>query len=147
MPYLLDTNVLSEPAKPRPSPQVLAWLEHQSPLDLSISALTLGEIEKGVRMLPAGSKRERLAEWLRTDLSRQFSGRVYPVDERVSLEWGRLAAEARRLHRELPVIDGLLLATAAAHNLVFVTRNTRDCADRGVPLLDPWQERPSDDQS
>lgn len=141
MQYLLDTNVLSEPAKPRPAQQVLAWFERQSPSDLVISVLTLGEIEKGVQLLGDGPKRQRLMEWVRGDLPRQFSGRVLAVDERIALEWGRLAAEARRNRRELPVIDGLLLATAVAHGLVFVTRNTRDCIERGVSLLDPWQAR------
>lgn len=141
MRYLLDTNVLSEPAKPRPSPQVLAWLERQPPLDLAISVLTLGEIEKGLQLLVDGSKRERLARWLRGDLPRQFSGRVLDVDERVALAWGGMAAAGRQARRELPVIDGLLLATAVVHGLVFVTRNTRDYGARGVPLLDPWQER------
>ncbi|MGW8266402.1 MAG: hypothetical protein ACWGSQ_08545 [Longimicrobiales bacterium] len=56
----------------------------------------------------------------------------------VSLLWGELAAEGRRMGRPLPVVDGILLATARAHNLTFVTRNLRDCGDRGVPVLDPW---------
>jgi predicted nucleic acid-binding protein len=140
MRYLLDTNVLSEPAKPRPDRRVLAWLEAQSPLDLSLSVLTLGEIEKRVGLLPDSPKRQRLEAWLRTDLPRQFLGRLLAVDDRVALAWGRLAADARRANRELPVIDGLLLATAAAHDLTFATRNTRDCAERGVPLLNPWVE-------
>lgn len=57
----------------------------------------------------------------------------------MALAWGRLAAEARRTHRELPVIDGLLLATAAARDLIFVTRNENDCRDRGVPIYDRWE--------
>jgi predicted nucleic acid-binding protein len=137
--YLLDTNVLSEPAKPRPDPGVVGWLEGRSPLDLAISVLTLGEIEKGIRLLPPGSRRERLADWLAADLPRQFLGRVLPIDERVALAWGRLAAEARRGGRDLPVVDGLLLATADAYGLVFVTRNERDCAERGVPIHNPWE--------
>lgn len=139
MHYLLDTNVLSEPAKPRPDPHVVAWLEAQSPLDLAISVLSLGEIEKGVRLLPAGPKRERLADWLAVDLPRQFLGRVLPVDHRVVPAWGRLAAEARQTRRELPVINGLLLATADAHDLVFATRNEKDCSDRGVRVHNPWK--------
>jgi predicted nucleic acid-binding protein len=138
MRYLLDINVLSEPAKPRPDPHVVSWLEEQSPLDLAISVLTLGEIEKGVRLLPDGKKRDRLVDWLAVELPRQFLGRVLDVDDRAALAWGRLTAEARRAHRELPVIDGLLLATADAHGLIFVTRNDRDCEDRGIPIYNPW---------
>jgi toxin FitB len=138
MRYLLDTNVLLEPAKARPDGHVLAWMSRRSPLELAISVLTLGEIEKGVRLLAEGPKRERLIGWLRSDLPRQFLGRVLPIDAEVAAAWGRLAAEARRVHRELPVIDGLLLATAEARGLVLVTRNEKNCAERGVPIYNPW---------
>lgn len=137
MRYLLDTNVLTEPAKPRPEARVVDWLQAQPPLDLALSVLTLGEIEKGVSLLAAGARRDAIESWLRADLPRRFLGRLLPVDERVALEWGRLAAEGRRAGRELPVIDGLLLATCAAHGLTLVTRNERDCGNRGVPTLNP----------
>jgi toxin FitB len=139
MRFLLDTNVLSEGAKPRPDPRLLAWLNEAPPLDLAISVLTIGEIQKGVSLLPEGARRDRLEGWLATELPRQFHGRVLPVDHSVAIEWGRLSAEARRAGRELPVIDGLLLATAAAHGLVFVTRNESDCAGRGVAVHNPWR--------
>lgn len=141
MRYLLDTNVLSEPARPDPDPNVIAWLEEQSQIDLVISVLTLGEIEQGVERLPAGRKRDRLREWLEVDLPRRFRDRVLPIDDRVARNWGRLSAWARTAGRPLPVIDGLLLATAAAYDLTFVTRNESDCADRGVPIANPWRAR------
>ena len=139
MRFLLDTNVLSEGAKPRPDPSLLAWLSAASPLDLAISVLTIGEIQKGVTLLPDGPRRERLAAWVATELPRQFRGRVLAVDAAVAIEWGRLSAEGRRAGRDLRVIDGLLLATAAAHGLVLVTRNERDCAGRGVAVHNPWE--------
>jgi predicted nucleic acid-binding protein len=139
MRYLLDTNVLSEPARPRPHLPVLEWLRKQSGMDLAISVLTLGEIGKGVALLPTGEKRERLNHWLAHDLPRQFRDRVLPVDERVALEWGRLSAADHQSGRELPVIDGLLLATAMAYDLTLVTRNEGDCGSRGVPILNPWE--------
>lgn len=89
---------------------------------------------------PDSKKRQRLVSWLRTELPRQFLGRLLAVDDRVALAWGRLAAKARRANPELPVIDGLLRDTAAAHDLTFVTRSPRYCSDRGVPLLNPWEE-------
>ena len=138
MRYLLDTNVLSEPARPRPDARVLEWMRAQPPRELAISVLTLGEIRKGVALLSSGERREALDAWLSSDLPRQFAGRVLPVDAAVALGWGELSAAARRAGRPLPVIDGLLLATAAAHGLTLVTRNVADCRDRGVPVLDPW---------
>lgn len=141
MRYLLDTNVLSEPARPDPDSNVVAWLEEQSQIDLVISVLALGEIAQGVERLPPGRKRDRLREWLEVELPRRFRERILPVDDRVARHWGRLSAQARRAGRPIAVIDGLLLATAAAYDLVFVTRNEGDCADRGVPIVNPWRER------
>ncbi|MBI4513506.1 MAG: type II toxin-antitoxin system VapC family toxin [Gemmatimonadetes bacterium] len=140
MRFLLDTNVLSEAAKPRAAPHLVEWLRGQSPLDLAVSVLTLGEIERGVSLLPKGPRRRALERWLSVDLPRQFLDRVLPIDLEVARVWGRLAAEGKRAGRELPVIDGLLLATAAVHRLTLVTRNEADCRDRGVPVHNPWSE-------
>ena len=138
MAFLLDTMVLSEPAIPAPNPGVIAWLRAQSPVSLAVSVLTFGELEKGVALLAPPPRRDELQRWLRTDLPRQFAGRVLPIDEDVAREWGRLAAQWQLDGRPLPAIDGLLLATAAVHGLTFVTRNERDCENRGVPVLNPW---------
>ncbi|MEX2611112.1 MAG: type II toxin-antitoxin system VapC family toxin [Gemmatimonadota bacterium] len=138
MRYLLDTNVLSEAARPEPAQGVVAFLQTTTPLDLAISVLTVGEIRQGIVQLASGRRRRELQKWLSVDLLRQFSGRVLPVDEAVALAWGRLAAEGRAAGRRLPVIDGLLLATAQVHALTFVTRNVGDCGGRDVEVLDPW---------
>jgi toxin FitB len=137
--YLLDTNVLSEPARPEPDSRVLEWLNGQPQVDLVLSVLTVGEIEQGAERLSPGRKRDQLREWMNVDLPRRFRDRILPVDDRVARHWGRLSADGQKAGRPLPVIDGLLLATAAAHSLTFVTRNARDCADRGVPILNPWR--------
>src|SRR5688500_17170513 len=138
MRYLLDTNVLSEPSKPRSDDRVIAWLNRHSPLDYAISVLTLGEIANGVALLAPGQQRDRLNDWLDTTLPRQFGGRILSVSPEVARAWGKLTAEGRAAGRALPTIDGLLLATARVHNLTFVTRNERDCAGREVSLLNPW---------
>ncbi|HET7563570.1 MAG TPA: type II toxin-antitoxin system VapC family toxin [Gemmatimonadaceae bacterium] len=138
MSYLLDTMVLSEPARPAPDSRVIDWLRAQSPLDLSISALTLGELAKGIALLSRGRRRDTLERWLQSDLPRQFSGRVLSIDDAIAREWGKLSADGQRSGRPLPVIDGLLLATAVVHRLTLVTRNERDCAGRGIPIHNPW---------
>lgn len=138
MRYLLDTNVLSEAVKPDAAAGVADFLADASALQLAISVLSIGEIRQGVMLLSAGRRRRRLEEWLAVSLVRQFTGRVLPVDEPVALAWGRLSAEGRGSGRRLPVVDGLLLATAQVHRLTLVTRNERDCGDRGVPVLNPW---------
>ena len=138
MRFLLDTNILSELVKRDPAPRVTAWVAGQSPLDLAISVLTLGEIVRGVGVLAPGRHRDLLQRWIAREVPRQFAGRVIDIDARVASRWGELAAAARRDGHALPVIDGLLLATAAVHDLTLVTRNERDCANRGVDIHNPW---------
>ena len=138
MRYLLDTNVLSEAAKPNPDPRVLEWMGSLDGLDAHISVLTLGEIAKGVSLMPPGPRKDALKSWLAQDLPDRFRGRVLQVDQKVAMVWGELDAGGKRIGRTLPVVDGLLLATAEVHGLTFVTRNLRDCGGRGVPVLDPW---------
>lgn len=138
MRFLLDTDVLSELAKRAPDPRVVAWMESHSSLDILVSVLTLGELVKGVRSMPVGPRRDALEHWVSVELPSQLVGRLLAVDAAVSAAWGSLAAAARRSGRGLPVIDGLLLATAATNDLVFATRNFRDCEGRGVEVVDPW---------
>jgi len=138
--FLIDTNVLSEGARPVPDQRVATWLQAQPPLDLAISVLTLGEVERGIDLLPVGRRRAALEAWISKDLPIQFQGRVLVVDEAVAREWGRLSVRSRTSGRHLPVVDGLLLATASVHGLTLVTRNESDCAARGVDVLNPWRE-------
>lgn len=142
MRFLLDTHVPSEAVKPEADAGLVTWLEDRSTLELCITVLAVGEIRKGILLLPAGRKRDRLHHWLRAELTRQFTDRILPVDQAVSLAWGRLAAEGQRSGRKLSVVDGLLLVAADVHGLRLVTRNEPDCAGRGVPVLNPWSVRP-----
>ena len=137
--YLLDTNVISESLKREPDSRVLGWLNKQSPLDLYLSVLTLGELTMGFALAPAGRRRDELQDWVTRDVPRHFVGRLLPVDEEVAREWGRMSAEGRTTGRELPAIDGLLLATARVHDLTLATRNERDIAGRGAPVVNPWK--------
>ena len=142
MAYLLDTNVLSEPSRKQPDRRVLAWLRSLDPLETYVSVLTLGEIRKGVVLMAPGPRKRALEGWLAYDLPDRFRGRVLEIDQAVALVWGELDAEGKRIGRPLPVVDGLLLASAKTHALTFATRNLRDCGDRGVPTFDPWAPEP-----
>lgn len=135
MSFLIDTCALSEPVKPRPSPQVLAWFDTAPPETLFVSVLTLGDIRKGIEKLGDGRKRARLALWLETELPAWFEDRVLPVDRGVAEEWGRLVAR----RGNIAAIDSLLAATALHRRLTLVTRNVADFAAMGVELLNPWQ--------
>lgn len=139
MPFLLDTNVLSEPGRPFPNPGVARWLDSLDPLEAYLSVLTLGEIGRGVSLMPPGPRKTALTTWLRHDLPERFKGRLLPVDHEVALAWGDLHAQGHRIGRPLHVVDGLLLATARVHRLTLATRNLRDCGDRGVDVLNSFE--------
>jgi predicted nucleic acid-binding protein len=136
--YLLDTNVFSEPVKPRPDPGVIRWAESQPRDALAVSTISLGEVRKGLDLLEHGSRRAALERWLTLAIREQFRGRVLAVSKEVGLTWGRLTAADQKRGYVLPPGDGLLLATAAVHGLTIVTRNERDFVDRGVPVINPW---------
>jgi predicted nucleic acid-binding protein len=133
--YLVDTNVLSELRRKSPDKQVLEWFAKRPPVILYLSVLTLGEIRKGVEGVADIVLRQALVDWLETDLPLFFTGRILSVDSTVADRWGRLVASAGR---PLPAIDSLLAATALAHDLVLVTRNTKDFADLPVQIFNPW---------
>jgi len=133
--YLVDTNVISEIRKDaRSNPGVAAWYATVTDEDLCLSVLVLGEIAKGVEL-----KRRRdpaqadlLEAWL-DQIKIAFGDRALPVDVTVIEAWGRMAAI-----RPIPVVDGLLAATAKVHDLTLVTRNEADVADLGARILNPF---------
>jgi toxin FitB len=137
--YLLDTNCLSELVRVKPEPRVIEWLEAVDENLLYLSVLTLGEIRQGVAALALGRRRARLDAWLETDLPDRFAGRILSVDAPVASRWGMLSAVARRRGAPLPVVDGLLAATALHHNLTLVSRNVADFSAAHVPVLNPWE--------
>jgi predicted nucleic acid-binding protein len=140
--FLLDTCVISDIAK-KADAGLLEWATAQDSLSLYLSELTLGEIEKGIQLLPYDHpKRQGLDDWCRHDLPRQFGPRLLPLLRNTIFAWGRLAAEGQRSGRPLSVIDGLLLAAARVHDLTFVTRNTRDLEGRGVAVVSPYDGHP-----
>jgi predicted nucleic acid-binding protein len=136
--FLLDTNVISELVRRRPEPRVTAWIESTDEMLLHLSVLSLGEIRKGIVSLRDHSRRVSLGAWLDSELVMRFSNRILPIDEAVADRWGRLSAQGEAAKSPVPVIDGLLAATALQYNLTLVTRNVKDVVATGVPLFNPW---------
>lgn len=135
MSFLIDTNVISEIRKgTRCDPAVAAWWAEVAEDDLWLSALSLGEIRKGVELARRRDpqKAAALEAWL-GEVVAGFADRVLPVDAAVAEEWGRMNAI-----RPVPVIDALLAATAKANGLTLVTRNEADVAGIGVEVLNPF---------
>ena len=138
--FLLDTNVISELVKPQPEANVTAWIEDTDESLLYLSVLTLGEIRRGIAVLAQSRRRATLEAWLDRDLRGRFEDRILPVDQEVADRWGLLTAAARTSGIILPVIDGLLAATALEHNLTLVTRDTGQIPSMGVAVFNPWQK-------
>ena len=136
MSYLIDTNIISEVRKgERCDPHVSAWYASIADEDLFLSTLVLGEIRKAVELARSRDpdKAAALERWLR-QVETAFDGRVLGIDNAVSDWWGRMSAI-----RSIPVIDGLLAATAVTNGLTLVTRNDRDVAGLGAVVLNPFR--------
>jgi predicted nucleic acid-binding protein len=133
--YLIDTNVLSELRRRDAHPNVVGWMQARPRQSLYLSVLSLGEIRKGIEGVQDAAFRQTLTDWLEVELRHYFVGRLLDIDGTVADRWGRVQASAGRT---LPVIDGLLAATALQHDLSLVTRNTKDFAGLGITLINPW---------
>ena len=137
--FLLDTNTVSELVSVKPNQRVLDWMDTADENRLFLSAMTLGEIRQGVAALPQSQKRTRLETWLEVDLQTRFAGRILAVDGAVADRWGWIMAQAQVKGMTLPVVDGLIAATALHHNLTAVTRNVSDFAVVGLSVINPWE--------
>ena len=138
--FLLDTNIISELVKPKPEANVTEWVENTDESLLYLSVLTLGEIRRGIASLPQSRRRATLGAWLDKDLRARFERRILVIDQEVADRWGLLTAAARNSGIVLPVIDGLLAATALEHNLTLVTRDTGQIPSMGVAVFNPWEK-------
>jgi toxin FitB len=138
--FLLDTNIISELIKPKPEANVTEWVDNTDESLLHLSVLTLGEIRRGIAALPQSRRRATLGAWLDRDLRARFEGRILVIDQEVADRWGLLTAAARNSGIVLPVIDGLLAATALEHNLTLVTRDTGQIPSMGVTVFNPWEK-------
>jgi predicted nucleic acid-binding protein len=134
--YLIDTNVISELARPKPEAKVLQWFQQTPDEALHVSVLTLGELRKGAELAKDKSRKEKLRLWLEQDIRDWFEHRLIPVTEPIAERWGRLLAQ---IGRPVPAIDSLLAATALHLGLRIVTRNSADFDYPGLEAINPWE--------
>ncbi len=135
---LLDTNVVSEVMKVAPSASVLRWLDDQSSSAVYVSAVTVGEIEYGLRILPDGRRRLQLKERFEQFIALAFAQRVLGYEEAAARLYGEIMGLRKELGRPMSVPDGQIAAIARSHGLSIATRNTRDFEECGVDLLNPF---------
>lgn len=135
MTYLLDTNVVSELRKRQPNPHVLSWYQTVRSADLYLSVLTIGEIRLGVERLRRRDRAQAdlIAEWL-DGLRVSYDDHIVDIDAGIAEEWGRLNEPD-----PLPVVDGLLAASARIRGWTLATRNVADLVRTGVQLLNPFE--------
>ncbi|MBK7675075.1 MAG: type II toxin-antitoxin system VapC family toxin [Candidatus Accumulibacter sp.] len=138
--WLLDTNVLSELRRPRPAPQVAAFVAGQ-PLDLLfVSTVTLAEIRFGIELVADANRRAELNGWLTHKVRPMFEERILPVTEDIMFTWRLLVEEGRKTGHTFSQPDLIIAATGLHHGLTVVTRDTGDHAKTRVALFDPWRE-------
>jgi predicted nucleic acid-binding protein len=142
--YLLDTNVINNVTKPNPSTALLAWMAEQTDDDLFISALTVGEIRRGLLEKSGGKKRALLEAWFVGPEGPQalFAGRVLAFDEKASLVWARLMADGTARGRPRSALDMIIAAIAEVNGCVVVTDNEKDFT--GLKYVNPLRARRTD---
>ena len=134
MRFLVDANVLSEPTKSEPDPQVIDWLRTNQ-RDLAVDPIVLGEVRFGILLLPRGRRRMRLEQWFDEGV-----GRLHCIawEAASGLRWAALLASLRLAGQTMPIKDSLIAASALTHNLTVVTRNTSDFSKAKVRVVNPF---------
>ncbi len=135
MTYLLDTNVICEATAKKPDTKVLEWSEAHAN-ECCLSCVTLGEVWKGIHLLPEGRRKQAISQWA-TGIESDFAERIIDLDAEVLKVWGKLYAKHEAKGFNMGIIDSLLAATALVHELVVATRNAGDFP-KDVKTVNPW---------
>ena len=145
--WLLDTNVISELRRKKPSRKVVAFVAAQPLGSLYVSSITLAEIRFGIELVVDPTRRAELNEWLAHKVRPMFEQRVLPVTEDVMFKWRILVEEGRRTGHTFSQPDliiaatalEIIAATALEHGMTLVSRNTSDYEKARIPVFNPWK--------
>ena len=135
---ILDTNVLSELMRPKPSPRVVAWVAKQSGTELFTTAITETEIFYGIELLAKGKRREELLEAAEAMFAEDLAGRIFSFESDAARDFSRIAAQRRALGRPISHADAQIAAIAQVRRAKLATRNVADFRDCGLDVVDPW---------
>lgn len=134
---VLDTNVVSETMRLRPDEVVTTWLDQQDWSDLHLTAVVIAELRFGGARLPAGQRQSALLERIGA-LVRQFEGRILPFDVEATELFAAIAAHRARIGNPIDFADAQIAAICRLHGATLATRNVRDFAACGIPVVNPW---------
>ena len=137
---ILDTNVLSELMKPKPSPRVMAWTAKQPATQLFTTTITQAEIFFGIEVLSKGKRREALFEAAESMFGEDFAGRILVFDSDAAQAFSTIAAHRRALGKPISHADAQIAAIVQVHGAKLATRNVADFQDCGIDITDPWSE-------
>jgi predicted nucleic acid-binding protein len=136
---LLDTNVISELARPSPDPGVVAWLDSMPAASVGITSVTVAELLYGVARLTPGRRRTELAEAVRVLVTEKYGGRVWPFDVRAAACYALIVTGREQLGRRISMPDAQIAAICRACDATLATRNMRDFIHTGIDLINPWK--------
>jgi hypothetical protein len=135
---VLDTNVISEPLKPRADPAVIRWLDAQEPETLYLTATTLSEVLIGIALLPAGKRKRGMELAMQTLLTKLFAGRFLSFDREAAIAFALLGSRAAAKGYSISVANCQIAAIAAVHGFIVATRDTAPFLAAGVAFINPW---------
>ena len=135
---ILDTNVVSELMRPKPSAHVLGWVAKQPAADLFTTSITEAEIFYGIELLSKGKRRESLLAAAEAMFEEDFAGRVFGFEGDAARDFSRIAAHRRALGRPISHADAQIAAIARVHRAKLATRNVADFSECSVDVIDPW---------
>jgi predicted nucleic acid-binding protein len=136
---VLDTNVLSESLRPKPSSSVLEWMRSHARTALFTTAITEAEIHFGLALLPTGRRRNALEAAVALIFEAELSGRVLPFDSAAAREYAALAANRQRAGRPMSQADAQIAAIVRSRGATLATRNVADFDNCGFEVIDPWR--------
>ncbi len=138
---IVDTNVISEPFRPRPSEAVGEWLNHQTASDLFLTTISVAELYRGIAILPDGKQKQELKE--DTDRFRidYFGGRILAFDVEAAFAYADLTAKTRALGISMSFADTQIAAIAVTHGFSVATRDVGPFTAAGVSVINPWTDR------
>jgi toxin FitB len=136
---ILDTNVISEPLRPKPSADVVAWLDAQVVETLYLTTISLAEVRYGIACLPDGARRWTLEKRFEGEVVPLFHGRTLTFDEPASTAYAALRAQARRQGRAIGDLDALIASIATATGFTVATRDTAPFEAVGIAVVNPFE--------